>query len=150
MEVYEIGFHIVPFVGDEGVAHEVSKVKDALDKVGASVISEDFPRFRVLAYPIAKAIKGEKKNCKEAYFGWVKFELATDALEAFKKDIEKIENLLRYLIVKTVKENTLYSAKFAREMKEGKKERKEDGTPEAPKEAINVVELDKSIDNLVV
>lgn len=105
--------------------------------------------MRVLAYPIAKAIKGDKKLCKEAYFGWIKFEAPTEAIEGFKKEIEVQENLIRSLIVKTVRENTLYGPKFLKD-KEMKREKKEGEEKDEPKGEINEVELDKSIDSLVV
>lgn len=148
MQVYEVGFHIAPFVGEENVAHEVSVIKNALDTIKAEVISEDFPRLRVLAYPITKVIKGDKKISTEAYFGWIKFEVAVDAIDGFKKTMETIDNVIRFLITKTVREDTLYGAKFVRD-KEIKRERKEEEKNE-PKEAINEVELDKTIESLVV
>ncbi len=148
MQVYEVGFHIAPFVGDENVAHEVSSIKDALEKIKAEIIGDDFPRLRPLAYPIDKIIKGDKKIANEAYFGWIKFEAPTDAIEGFKAEIEKMENVIRFLIIKTVRENTLYGIKFLRD-KEMKREKKE-GEKEGQKQEINEVELDKSIDSLVV
>ncbi|MFA6050517.1 MAG: 30S ribosomal protein S6 [Candidatus Paceibacterota bacterium] len=148
MQVYEVGFHIAPFVGDENVAHEVSAIKDALEKIKAEVISEDFPRLRPLAYPIDKLIKGDKKICNEAYFGWIKFEAPTEAIDGFKKEMEKRENVIRSLIIKTVRESTLYGMKFLKD-KEMKREKRE-GEKDEPKQEINEVELDKSIDSLVV
>ena len=147
-KVDEVGFHILPFVGDENVAHEVSRVKDALEKIKAQIISEDFPRLRALAYPISKAIKGEKKTCKEAYFGWVKFEAPTEEIEGFKKEMEALPNVLRFLVISASRENTLYGAKFLRD-KEVKRVREEASKSE-PQQAINEAELDKSIDKLVV
>ena len=147
MQVYEVGFHIAPFVGDENVAHEVTAIKDALDKIKALTISDDFPRLRPLAYPIDKQIKGEKKISNEAYFGWIKFEAPTDAIEGFKAEMDKRENVIRYLVIKTVRENTLYGAKFLRD-KEAKREKKEEEKNE-PKQEISEAELDKSIESLV-
>lgn len=148
VKVYEVGFHIAPFVGEENIAHEVSLIKNALDAIKAEVISEDFPRLRALSYPITKVIKGDKKICNEAYFGWVKFEADSSMIDGLKKDIEKIENIIRFILVGTVKENTLYGAKFVQD-KEAKREKAEASKLEV-KEEINEVELDKSIDNLVV
>jgi len=147
-KVYEVGFHIAPFVGEENVAHEVSHIKDALDVIKAEVISEDFPRLRALAYPIAKIIKGDKKVSTEAYFGWVKFEATSDKIEEFKKVMDKLDNVIRYLVIITDRENTLYGAKFVSD-KEAKREQKLEKKVEA-KEEINEVELDKSIEDLVV
>ncbi len=147
-KIYEVGFHIAPFVSEENVAHEVSLIKNALDAIKAEVISEDFPRLRALSYPITKVIKGDKKICNEAYFGWVKFEVSKDLIAGFKKEVEKIDNIIRSLIIETVRENTLYGAKFVSD-KEAKREKRETEKSEV-KEPINEVELDKTIDSLVV
>src|SRR3989344_4823677 len=56
--VYEIGFHIVPTVGDEGVSAVVESVRKAIDdssKIGqsdAEIISEGFPKKMTLAYQV--------------------------------------------------------------------------------------------------
>ncbi len=146
-KVYEIGFHIAPFVGEENIAHEVSLIKDALDAIKAEVISEDFPRLRGLAYPITKVIKGDKKVSTEAYFGWIKFVCDADKIIGFNKVIEKIDNVIRFITITTVRENTLYGSKFIKD-KETKKAKEDDKAE--PKAEINEVELDKTIDNLVV
>ena len=151
-KIYEIGFHILPFVGDQAVSNEVGEIKNLLDSIKAVIVSEAFPRLRPLAYPLSKVVDGGKKVCKEAYFGWIKFEAEGEALEVFKKGIEKMPNILRFLIVKTVAENTLYGNKFL--VKEpGKaptKKDAEDAVAPEIKEEINPEELDKSIDELVV
>lgn len=148
VKVYEVGFHIAPFVGEENVLHEVSLIKNALDAIKAEVISEDFPRLRALSYPITKVIKGDKNVCNEAYFGWIKFEVDGSKVEDLKKEIEKIDNIVRFLLIGTVRENTLYGAKFLQE-KEAKMAKRDEEKSEV-KEPINVVELDKTIDSLVV
>lgn len=149
MKVYEISFHIVPIVGEDNLAHEVQEIKSLLLKIKASVISEDFPRLKTLAYPLSKMIGGSKKTFKDAYFGWIKFETKGEEMGEFTKGIEKLENILRYLVIKTVKENTLYGNKFAGKY-EGKA--KVDGvkkTPEVKQEMVEV-EVDKAIDELIV
>jgi hypothetical protein len=60
-----------------------------------------------LAYEIPKTIKAQKKWYESAYFGWVKFELEASKLAVFEKFVKELEDTLRYLIVKTVRENTL-------------------------------------------
>jgi hypothetical protein len=60
-----------------------------------------------LAYEIPKTLKAQKKWYETAYFGWVKFELDSSKLAVFEKFVKELEETLRYLIVKTVRENTL-------------------------------------------
>lgn len=148
-KVYEIGFHIAPIVGDEKVAYEVSLIKSALESIKAEVIGEDFPRLRVLAYPLSKAIGGVKKTFKESYFGWIKFEAGAEGVTALGKEVEKLENILRFLIIKTVKENTLYGNKF-QTRPEGRVRKEEGVKEEAQKAPMNPEEIDKTIDKLVI
>lgn len=152
--IYEIGFHIIPIVGDDGVSHEVSLLRDALDQIKAEVIGEDFPRLQVLAYPLSKMIKGGKKTFKEAYFGWIKFEADPESVHELKSAVEKVESVLRFIIIKTVRENTLFGPKFA--TKEQIKSNKKDTQVEKVEEGLDMredlspEELDKTIDDLVV
>lgn len=155
-KVYEIGFHLAPIVGDDNIAHEVSLIRDALDAIKAEVVSEDLPRLFALAYPLSKVIKGTKRTFKESYFGWIKFEAEAEAVASFKETVEKLENVLRFLIVKTVRDNTLYGPKFAtkEQMKGAFKKDEADETPvvvkEEDKEKLTPEELDKTIEDLVV
>lgn len=150
-KVYEIGFHVAPIVGDQGVSHEVGEIKNILDSIKAEIISEDFPRLRPLAYPLSKVIGGGKKVFKEAYFGWIKFEADSEKIEEFKSKIEKLENIVRFLIIKTVRENTLHGNKFAvAKEKDSKFTKRTSDVPAEEKEEINPEELDKSIEDLVV
>ncbi len=46
-----------------------------------------------------------------AYFGWIKFEAAPEAALEIKKAMDANEKVLRYLLIKTARENTLYGDK---------------------------------------
>src|SRR3989338_5498231 len=70
--VYEVGFLIVPTVTEEELPREVTAVKDVLDKEKASVIAEEFPKFRALTYGMQKRVGGAYQTHTNAYFGWVK------------------------------------------------------------------------------
>ncbi len=148
--IYEVGFHVAPIVGEEGLAHEVSAIKALLEKASAAIVSEDFPRLRTLAYPLSKVIKGTKHTFKECFFGWVKFESDPEKVESITREIDKMENIVRFIAVKTVRENTLYGSKFAQ--KERMSPKKEEGGEKEieEKKEVNVEEVDKAIEDLVV
>ena len=147
--VYEVGFHIVPAVSPEKLPEEVDAIKTVLGKNGATVVSEEFPKLRNLAYTLVKIIGPARHKYDAAYFGWVKYEMSPDFAADVKKALDANEKILRYLIIKTVRENTLYGTKILPDEKretaktEGIKESKE--TP-----ATSIEELDKSIDKLVI
>lgn len=143
--VYEVGFHIVPAVSPENLPKEVDAIKAVLGGVGATVISEEFPKLRNLAYTMVKAIGPARHKYDTAYFGWVKYEAAPESMAEVKKSLDANEKILRYIIIKTVRENTIYGPKVLGEEKKVKEEAK-DGSVAAP---AGSEDLDKSIDKLV-
>jgi ribosomal protein S6 len=148
--VYEVGFHIVPAVSPENLPKEVDAIKATLGGMKATIISEEFPKLRNLAYTMVKAIGPARHRYDTAYFGWIKFECSPESIADLNKAMDGNEKVLRYLVIKTVKENTLYGAKIlGEEKREG---RPDDAVaPAEVKEApASTEEIDKSIDKLVV
>ena len=43
------------------------------------------------------------------YFGWIKFELDADKVKELEKGLKLDEEVIRYLVVKTVRENTVFT-----------------------------------------
>ncbi len=99
--VYEIGYHLLPTLSEEEVPQIVSKLMDALKAEGAVFVGERFPSQIELAYPIAKRTNSKKTNYDSAYFGWVAFEVAREAVLRIKPLLDSNPNILRYLIVVT-------------------------------------------------
>jgi ribosomal protein S6 len=150
MQVYELGFHIVPTIAEEKVANVFGDIKSLLEKNGAVFISEEYPKMRPLAYAMLKNEAGKNEKFNFAYFGWVKYELPKEAAAEVKNKLEKNKEILRFLVIKTVRENTLYGHKLPR---------KDNEKPEAivaadvPVEEIIMAteeEIDKTIEELVV
>ncbi len=153
--IYEVGFHIVPLVAEENVSKEASEIKFLIEKQKGAMISEEMPRICPLAYTIAKTVDGKKHIFDKAYFGWIKFEVDATALPAIKEALEANQNILRFILVKTVRENTLTSlqkiASQARMDKEGGEKAPGVGAiAEKDKKPVSVEEIDKSIDDLLV
>jgi len=107
--IYEIGCLFVPVISDKDVLTEVSNIKNSLEKLDCIFLSGDGPNMKELAYPMEKHIDGEKYLFREAYFVWIKFRSDSDKLALLKKDLEKYENILRYILVKTVENDMLVS-----------------------------------------
>ena len=152
-KIYEIGFHILPSIAPEKLAAEVSAVKEVMEKKKSSFISEDFPKLKQLSYSIRKQVQGKYQKFNSAYFGWVKFETEPEMLLEIKKELDKNTNILRYLIIKTVRENTLASATQKALLNKGEGVRPP--TREAKKEVevkapVSEAELDKTIEELIV
>lgn len=148
-KIYEVGYHIVSSVAEENVPQETEKIKKIISKEGGSVISEEAAKLRPLAYTLKKSEAGSYKKFDKAYFGWVKFELTEGDITNIDKEFKNESNVLRYIIIKTVRENTLYNQKPAPAFVE--KESVKSKTEKAEKEAkpASIEEIDKSIDELI-
>ncbi|MFA6295673.1 MAG: 30S ribosomal protein S6 [Candidatus Paceibacterota bacterium] len=165
--VYEIGYLIVGSIAEENVSAEADKVRKVITDAGAKVIGEEIPNHQHLAYTIRrKTVAGSYEKYDKAYFGWIKFEIGTDKIEAIKKTIEIIPSILRMLLITTVRENTylgkraptanavsvptLDEKSIAREFYKAPTEL---ATPEIAVENVvapaTVEEMDKSIDEMV-
>lgn len=153
-KIYEIGYHIIPAVAVENLSIEVDNIKNFLVKEGVEIISEDFPKLRDLAYAILKTVGGTRRKFDTAYFGWVKFDAGETPIAKVKKFLDENENILRYLLINTTKENTIFSAKTEDiqdkgEAKEIKKEKEQETKIKEIKSPISEEDLDKTIDNLI-
>lgn len=150
VQVYELGYHIVSTVAAENVPKEVQTLKDTVLKDGGSLISEGEPKLINLAYSMTKSVADTKKKFTSAYFGWIKFETKSELIPAMKRAVDGNPNVLRYLLIKTVRENTLFVPKL-NVIKTGEKEapkvKKSIKTDEV--KATSMEDIDKSIEELV-
>jgi ribosomal protein S6 len=151
LKVYEVGFLLVPTIAEEQVAGEVEAIKAAIEKFGGSFISEEFPTLRQLAYTMAKSANGAlKQKFDNAYFGWIKFETTPAQAQAFKAEFEKISSVLRYLLITTVRENTMVSQKVMfKGTADGEKPKADEPEGGATVAPINEEELDKTLETIV-
>ncbi len=146
--VYEIGFHVVPTVGDEGVSAVVESVRKALGD--AEVISEGFPQKITLAYQVERATQGKREKYTESYFGHIKFAMERDLINAFTEAVRALNPILRFLIIETVREDIAAAPRrsvFTSDRLEGKTIEKPVTVAEKPAE-ISETELDKSLEAL--
>ena len=148
LNVYEVGYLMLPTIAEENLGGEVTVFKDMFTENGAVFISDEYPKLIELAYEMSRSIENKKQKFSYGYFGWVKFECTTDQAQAIKAILDKNEKLIRFLMIKTVRENTMsvkrsYSKDNSRSRRVAQKA-KEDTAP------INEETIDKEIDALVV
>lgn len=148
--VYEVGFHVVPTVSPENLPKEVDAIKAILEKEKATIISEEFPKLRSLAYQMVKVVGSARHKVDSAYFGWIKFEGSKDAVAELNKALTASDKIVRFLVVKTVRENTIYGPKILALEKQDSKEEAKDGKEDKAAGDAPAADLDKSIDKLVV
>lgn len=146
-KVYEVGYLLIPTVKEEDVAVLFGNMKDLVNTLGGSVIADEMPKMMQIAYPMTKVISNVRNKFTTAYFGWVKFTMESAGVLELKKKLDLDTNVLRFLITKTVKENTIAAKRFVRTDMHRKPEMKKEGDAEAM--PINKEELDKEIDAMV-
>lgn len=147
-KIYEIGFHIVPTVPEDGLGARVTAIRDVIESNGGHVIADEYPKFTDLAYPITKVASNKRALHHSAYFGWLKFEVSPDSMKEIEAVIKKDDFILRFIIVKTVRENTMVPKKILQQKRgeeTAKPEEKEEDKP-----VLSEEELDKTIDDLVI
>src|SRR3989344_2571441 len=149
--VYELGYLLVSSILEEGLLSEVGKLKADIEHGGGVFVSEEAPARLHLAYTMERRIEGKKEKFDDAYFGWIKFEMTSNLILALKETLDANRNLLRYMIIKTVKENTRSEVRFqVAQRPERKVAVQRPVRKEESKGPISEAELDRTIEELVV
>lgn len=150
--VYEISYILLPNLSAEESLKELSSIQEAILSNKGEIISFENPVMIDLAYPMVKVTTSSRTKCQKGYFGYVKFEMESSSVSEVKKYAELNANIVRFLIIKTVRENTLLNGKMV--LKKEEKPMKVDdeivSEDVVKSEVIDDALLDKSIDNLVV
>ncbi len=147
-KVYEVGYIMVPTIAEEDLGAEVTSFKDSFLSAGAVFISDEYPKMLELSYEMSRSINNKKQKFSYGYFGWVKFDCTTLQAKVIKDALDKNEKIIRYLLIKTIRESTLSPRRpFARQ--EGGK-RRTIVKKEKVIEKIDEEVIDKEIEALVV
>jgi len=148
LNVYEVGYHMLPTIAEENLGGEVTLFKDMFLENGATFISDEYPKLIELAYEMTRSIENKKQKFSYGYFGWVKFECTANQARVIKEALDKNEKLVRFLMIKTVRENTMSVKRTYNKQDGGKRH----STPRVKEESVPINEevIDKEIDALVV
>ncbi len=149
--VYEVSYLLTPAVEEGEIATEYGNLKAVITSLGGEAIADEMPRKIELAYTFEKVIQNIKHKFDTAYFGWFKFAMDAEKVNDLKKKLDLDTKIIRHLIIKTVRENTVASKRFVRSAEGGvtrKYTPKVRSEGEIPVE-INKEEIDKEIDAMV-
>ena len=146
--VYELGYLLVPTISEEDLPVVFGNLKELVSAFGGIHVSDEMPKMIQLAYKMVKVVSNVRNKFNTAYFGWIKFTMDSDKVLEIKKKLDLDPNFIRFLILKTVKENTIAAKRFVRgdihrRPKTLKNEKNEVVVP------INKEEIDKEIDAMV-
>jgi ribosomal protein S6 len=153
--IYEVSYLLLPSLAFEQVPTKVAALKEILTSAGGEMISDENPVLIDLAYPMTKVVGTTRHKVTSGYFGWIKFELpkGVGGIEAVKKALDGSDEIIRYLIVKTVRENTLLHGKMKLKIEEKTTARGVDEENIVPDEEVlekdPTLDMDKAIDDLV-
>ena len=132
-KVYELGYLLASTIKEEDVSVNYGNLKELVSSFNGEIISDEMPKMTNLAYSMVKVTSNMRNKFNTAYFGWIKFVMDSQKVLEKKKHLDLDPNIIRFLILKTVKENTIAT----------KSTKNEIATP------INKEEIDKEIDALV-
>ena len=155
LRVYELGYHLVPTIPEEKIPEASGAVRGMIEKISKEIIAEELPVFIDLAYQVVKTVDHKNKRFDDAYFGFIKFEASPEGVLKLEEELKKDENVLRHLVVKTLRENTYLSKKFPSSNAKNREDEVVSTEGEVPataseeKEAPKEDELDKAIKELV-
>ncbi|PIP55609.1 MAG: hypothetical protein COX06_02345 [Candidatus Zambryskibacteria bacterium CG22_combo_CG10-13_8_21_14_all_42_17] len=127
--VYEIGYLILPSISEDKISDVVDAIRKVIAKEGGTEIDAEAPFKENLAYTMSKTIGASRYVLSDAYLGWIKFEVDKAKVVAIKAGVEKITEVLRFLLVKTQRETTFTFAQARAVLKE-KEDESEPSTEE--------------------
>lgn len=106
--IYEFSSLFVPELDATALSQIVDSITKKITDLEGKIISSGEPVYIKLAYQVQKSINNKLKKVDFAHFNWVKFELAPSKVAEFEKfvKLDLNETVMRYLIIKTVAENT--------------------------------------------
>ena len=148
--VYELGYLLMPTIPEGDVNAVYGDLKESISSHSRGVIADEMPKLITLAYTMQKVSANVRNKFSTAYFGWIKFEMESDAVLELKKKLDLRPDVIRFLITKTVKENTIAAKRFIH--RDMTRRRPPSMHKEGEREVampINKEEIDKEIEALV-
>lgn len=138
--VYELGYLLMPSVSEGDLSNERDALVALITKFKGIVISEGQPQLIDLAYDMTKVINNKKHTYSQAHFGWIKFDVTPDVVEALTDEVEALENLVRSIMIKTERENLLTTDQPFRVARTNESDEQEEDIDVSSEEGTETVE----------
>ncbi len=107
--VYEVSYFFDNKIEESVAILKAAALKQSIATLGGSFVSEEAPYMREMAYEMIRVVNNVNIRFNEGYFGWIKFDLSADKVKEFEKGLKADEEVVRFLIVRTVAENTVFT-----------------------------------------
>ena len=111
LTVYELGFLVLPSIPEDKLSNVTDAVRKIISAAGGTEIDAEAPIKKTLAYSMSKTIGASRYVVSDAYLGWIKFEVDKAKVPIIKAGVEKMEEILRFLLIKAPRETTFTFAK---------------------------------------
>lgn len=112
--IYELGYLILPSIPEDKLEDVTSLIRKVIITQDGLEIDAESPLKQDLAYSMSKTIGASRYVVSDAYLGWIKFEAEPAKILAIKDGVEKIGEVLRFLLIKAPRETTFTLAKAAK------------------------------------
>ena len=145
--IYEVGYLLASTIPEEKVVEHYVGLRDLIVSLGVITISEEMTRMIPLAYTIEKVVQNVRSKYDNAYFGWNKFEMSPEKVLELKKKLDLNPNIVRFLLIKTVRESTVAAKRFVN--RDGIRRKIPTAGENEVIAPINKEEIDKEIDAMV-
>jgi ribosomal protein S6 len=101
----------LPSIPEDKLDDVVALIREVITKEGGTEIDAEAPIKQDLAYSMSKTVGSSRYVVNDAYIGWIKFEVEPAKILEIKTGVEKIKEVLRFLLVKASRETTFTFAK---------------------------------------
>ncbi len=142
LRVYELGFHIDPELGAEGVKKVWDAIHVGIEKNG-TIVAEGMPQKIQLAYTVSRGETAGRRDFDSSFFAWIAYEADGAGHEAAGALAKETSSIFRYIDVRTDKE----AAKHFSEMQELLAKMPENETAE---EEVSETDLDAALKQVEV
>jgi len=88
---YELSYLLAPEISEEKLGLEVADIGKIIRETGGEVTRSDNPKKRWLSY--------EVKKQRQAYFGFIYFNILSEGIDKIKSALSFHKKILRFLIV---------------------------------------------------
>ncbi|MFA5987876.1 MAG: 30S ribosomal protein S6 [Candidatus Paceibacterota bacterium] len=157
VKLYEVGYLLNPLIAESSLGEEVAKIKAVAEGLGGVMVSGDDPKSIALSYPVCKVVSSKNNYYSNAWFGFFKFKMDPAKTSDLKTGLDKNDNILRYLLIKTTPDTVRLilptaadaTGETVPEVAKDAAAPASEETPAAPV-AMNEQEIDKEIEGLLV
>ncbi len=107
IHTYELAFLALAELSESEAEATQSTLVGAVEQAGGQVVSKGDVHYIRLSYEMIKKVGSKNTRHNEAYFSWVKANLAPEALQSIDQLLRSQSEVLRHMIVATSAENSL-------------------------------------------